>query len=260
MRRLVAGIALAILVASPVTAGPSAPLTLPTGYPVGGEKQNPVEQQSDSPWLPGPLDCSANIHCVINPTNCAWDVDDHWQYIVVGRTLTAGVTASGTVCSVFEQKGHVRTICGITGIGCLTASWASIPGRLGLHLHGPSPDLVVTIAYPAQGKSFTLGAVPYDEQGCRGCWVYEFCGHARYDNGDLALGPIPGSSGGPLSDDGVGIVSPIVISVANPTGRAVKGLVLNVQEVGAGSSGASCLTDTLDSQMFHDYPLRWTQS
>lgn len=210
------------------------------------QKQNPVEQQSDFPWSPGPLDCSSNANCIVNPTPCAWDVDDHGQLIQVNRTLAAGVTASVSYCVIGDSTQQHVTWNGIEEM------WSSSRGKVGVSLRAPSPDLIVSVTYVAQGRTFTLAPIPLD----RG-FEYRACTQATYDLNDPVLAIIPGSvvNGG----NGYGLRTDVVVSVTNPTNKQMRNLSLDVGQVGVGASGHGCLTSS-DQTDHLDYPFRWSIS
>lgn len=248
MRVILAAIVLVAAYVTPVSAGNN---PLGFGQLILQEKQNPIEQQSDYPWLPGGTDCSANANCIINPTGCAWDVDDHGQYIVIDRVLRPGESGGVDWCVIYDAKGYVRTICGLGGDpnNCMTASWSSFSHRVGLTVKSNSPDLAVTLSFGA--KVFTL--TPFwnaDRQ-----WQYDICAKALYDVGDPALTIIPGSVvSGP---NGTGVQFPVSIRVANPSAKRAT-VTLDAQNIGVGQQGAGCHTTSVAYADYqHDYPWWW---
>lgn len=244
IKRITALLFVLLLISAPLTSAAAAkPFTLPSGYP-GGEKQNPVEQQSDFPWLPGPLDCSNNLRCVKNPTQCSWDVDDHWQFVEIDRVLDAKTTVTGTVCSILDANPQYVTEEGYT------AWWQSPRGNQGMQIFSTSPDLIITVTYQPQNKVFTLGNVwnaSYKE------YEYRFCANVVYNPTDPALVPIPDSAWGPNNTNGLGVKTDITITVTNPTRQAVRRVTADIQQIGVLSTGPGCINATYNV----DYPFTW---
>jgi hypothetical protein len=240
---LVGAVALAAVLVTPVVAAPKSALSseffLPSGWPSGSPPQSPVEQQSDNPWLPGPTDCSANTHCVVNPTLCAWDVDDWWQVVEVDRTLAAATTTTGTVCGIFDANPQYVTNDGVTGW------WNSPRPWFGMRLLAPSSSLGLTVTFLPQGRTFTPSP-----RWNGSVYEYDFCGVAIYAPGDPALVSIVGSGGS-------GVRTDVTVSVANLGRQAVRKITADVEWLGVGRSLPSCTSVTPRQT---DYPFTWAQS
>ena len=262
MKKLLLAILLSLSLVSSVSAGkPSGasgtqPLFFPSGYPLGGEKQDPVEQQSDQyeyvnpdtglydhRWWPGPLDCSADTHCVNNPTQCNWDVDDHWQIIEVGRVLYGNTSTSATWCTIGDTNKHHVIIYG------MEADWSFGTGHgLSVYIRAPSPDLIVSLSY-STGKTFILPAISNGS----GEFEYQICNSINYNPTDPALVPIPNSAGSPSHPDGVGVKTDITLTVTNPKRQAIRQIVGDINLSGASAQAGVCNHTWNHSE----YPYNW---
>ena len=245
MRRIVAllgAVALAAALSYPVSA--AQPLHFDTyGFT---EKQNPVEQQSDWPWLPGPNDCSANLHCVVNPTSCSWDVDDHWQRLALGGYLVSGASVIETTCLIVDANSQYLTMNGTTG-------WFSgFRNKYGVSIDAKSADLAVTVEWQPQGRTFTLA--PVLDPGAR-LYRYRACISAAYDPRDPALGDIAGSNASSVegSTDGRGVVSTITTTITNGGSRTARNISADISMTGTGLT-SGCVAGV---EWQYGYPFRW---
>lgn len=246
-RMVLAALAVFALTALPASAGKGDVLHFTLSGSV--QRQNPVEQQSDYPWLPGPLDCSQNLRCRINPTPCSWDVDDQWLKFAQDDFLPEGVTVSVSTCMIGDANPQFRKIHD------LTTWWSTAKGKFGIWLGTSSPDLIITIAYQS-GPSFVLE--PQWNQATRR-YDYFGCVQVDYLDGDLALGPIAGSNGSQVegSSEGIGIRHDITLSITNPTSRTVRQIDARVGVRGALSGGSLACDPDLGLPMQVNYPFRF---
>jgi len=240
MKKLIAVLISAFLF---MGAGPTnSPINLQSpSYP----KQTPVEQQSDYPWNFFDNDCSANVRCVINPTPCGWDVDDFWGVGSFGY-LAAKTSASVSFCEIADYNPVFLSLNGMEG------TWSGVRARTGVEVIAPSPNLIVTITYQPQGKTFTL--IPI-EDGRK--WNYLWCANVVYEPNDPALQPIPGSGRGTNGQEGLGVREDITVTITNPTNKQIKGMSVGVARTGTSDVGYGC-TGTVYFEPEHvDYPFRW---
>lgn len=239
-RAIVSLVILALLVIAAKPSASSGPQPLHFDSFGFTEKQNPVEQYSDWPWLPGPLDCSATEHCIVNPTPCSWDVDDHWRKFAFGY-LPAGGSASDVSCVIASQNPVYRTVSGTT------AWWSTVNDRFTAQISAPSPSLMVTISWSPQGRLFTLAAV-YD--AATRLYRYGMCVRATYSPDDPALVLIPGSNASSVvgTVDALGLPSTITFTIANPTGKQVRNINGSIGMTGS----AACALSGQSS-----YPFAW---
>lgn len=210
-----------------------------TILPIGtSEQQSPVEQMSDWPWLPSITDCSANVRCVVNPTNCSWDVDDHWQKWVSGVALP-GSSASSTSCLLISQNPTFVSIHGSEGF----YSWTRT--RAYTELSAAATGLVVTIAFG--DRTFTATPVASGNR-----YRYDLCVGANYDPADPHLVPIAGSNASTVagSTDAVAARTSVVITVANPTGKRIRDITGFIGMTGTDPSNCH-----LQGQV--EYPYAW---
>jgi hypothetical protein len=244
---ILGAVALAAALSIPAQAG-SLVLSFPP-VPTGGEGQSPVEQQTDYPVLPGPLDCSANVDCVVNTTACRWDVDDHWQLLQVDRYLDPATSTSTSPCVIEDANPQTIWVDGVYG------TQSGFHSRIGVSIIAPSADLVVTIAYSPQARTFTLSPVVSGRN-----FAYSWCGNAVYSPGDPALQPILGTGAGTNGLDGIGVPTTVTIQVSNPTGHRVRSIQADVEQVGVQDPGptASCVASTQLNPAHRSYPFAWT--
>lgn len=125
--------------------------------------QSPVEQQTPG-WYgvecpPGPGACQPDESMwVVNPTGCAWDIDDRIVWTALGSSyLGAGESVSVSDCVIADNAYHV----------------------VGFSVAGDKPGLAVTLTYEPFG--FALGAAA-------GCVIGPI--------GLTDLPPVEGSNGG----------------------------------------------------------------
>lgn len=98
MRRTLAGLALALLVAMPVAAARPNGMTATVWW---SDYQNPVEQQTPG----GALQPDRSLW-VVNSTPCIWDADDEIN-LIFGGTLLAGASYTYTTCLIADWTGHL---------------------------------------------------------------------------------------------------------------------------------------------------------
>jgi len=167
----------------------------------------PVEQQT--PWVddggPGqnwwPNDTSLWVN---NPTDCAWDVDDHWQQFADG-SLLPGVPATMAFCQVAESESIRNTIYGTT------SSWSFPKRTLGVSVRSSSPSLEVRACYEP-GGCIKFAAVKEGRH-----YRYGGCILLRYANGDPALAEVPGANGA------LGVMTQGTLTVTAPKRASVTG-------------------------------------
>mgnify|MGYP001559318288 CR=1 FL=1 len=100
MRRLFAGLALALLVAPPVAVAEAAK---PVAFAIGQtsfQHQQPVEQQT-----PGGATQPDQSLWVVNRTDCIWDADDQWLAVGYGY-LDPGASVSVSTCIIGDWAAH----------------------------------------------------------------------------------------------------------------------------------------------------------
>lgn len=244
MRRTTAFLALLLVcaLASPASAarhGGTRPGGMVYAFGVGPQIDSPVEQETDWPF---PAD---RAEWVVNPTGCAWDVDDHWMRFAQG-TLGAGESLSVDECVIASPTSFYRTVNG------QTAWWSQSAGFLGQVLRSPSPDLVVSMCFQPQGRCFTPAPV-YD--AANKAYLYRSCARAQYRPDEPILTTIPNSQGG------IGLRQTVTVTVANPTGRTVRNLFSDVSAVGvvqiAFSGFTSGCPDQHSGLYVTDYPFTY---
>jgi hypothetical protein len=141
------------------------------GYERSPDLQNPVEQAmpngSNATCTPDP-----GTVCIVNPTNCAWDIDDS-IYRVGNGSLNANTSFSDTQCVMADGYGSSDH----HAMAFLTTS--------------PSKDLKVTVTN-SQGMSWT--ASPVVNSNSNRNWDYRLC--IMDDTRLGAYPPVEGSNGG----------------------------------------------------------------
>jgi len=197
---LVAGLVFPAVAAKPAHAGGGLTFT-PSGF---SERQSPVEQASDWPWLPSLTDCSAGARCTVNPTACSWDVDDHWQLWVQG-VLAPGASVTHVSCLIAPQNPVWLSVNGSEG-------WYGWPlNRFYVDLSASSSDLLITVTFDP-GPTFVATVAD---------GTYRLCGGKHYPPGDPALVPIAGSGRGTNGQDALGVPTTVTLTIANPSSRRV---------------------------------------
>jgi len=219
------------------------------------EKQDPVEQQSDWPWLPGTpfTNCSENDRCRINPTPCSWDVDDHWLKIATDDYLDAGASVSEETCMVIDANPQY-----VSRNGWLTW-WGGNRGKFSIALSAPSPTLSVEIRYEPQGRTFIANPL-YNSENRRYEWYV--CTKAWYTPDDSAPIPIPGSNGSIVegSTEGTGVVSTITATIRNTGSKTVRQISGSVAVVGTNDERTAGCHSELGLPWQTEYPFRWMVS
>lgn len=242
MKALLLASAFALLLLAPsATAGPE-PLHLSLSTI---EIQNPVEQWT--PWVNSP---SCTNRCpypddhsqwVVNPTGCAWDVDDHWHYFDTDGYIGGGGSFSFQTCQITEQS----TIYHCTYGSC---AWIGDgPREYAVDLFAPSPGLTVNVCYQPTGRCFALAPAWRPDMKR---YEYHLCAGVRWDNNDPNLQPIAGSNGG------YGVPTTQTLTVANQTRNTVRHLDAVVAMVGWGQHDAGCNDNNW--QPVFEYPFFWS--
>ena len=206
---------------------------------VGGEIQDPVEQQSDYPYDP------AAERYVVNPTtSCFWDVDDHWLWSDMDARLDGNTTYTFPVCMISDHNPTYHTING------MTAWWSSERGRMSAQVSAPSANLNVQVCYAPEGRCFTASRV---YNASTRLYTYGSCSQAIYTPGDPRLVPIPDSNGG------VGVQHDITVRITNTSSQGARNItasvgVITAVEVARGLGYACTSQFTWPN---NDYPWRW---
>jgi len=160
MKKIFAGLALALLVVSPVMAAPS-PLTIERSYTSHAtfvEQESPdwiypdngynmwqcLNDGTYEEYLAGGGTPHAD-NCVHNPTPCLWDVDD-LDYDVGWGYLKAGTTATGTKC-VITDDGNGKA-----------GGWGGDQKTVEARVYAPVSTLTVTLT-DTLGHSWTATPV-----------------------------------------------------------------------------------------------------
>lgn len=185
MRRFVGGLVLALLVSSSVQAG--TPQPVPSDSFALSQKDNPVD-----PFARFGFD-------VWNPTPCAWDFDDHGDYLR-GGYLDPGTSATATACLIANENP------------LLGWSWAIHPNyRFTVFA---DRALSVTLCYQP-GLCFPLSVI--------GSYRYEVCiAGPFYGHDSPLIQTIPDSNGG------WGVPTTATLTVTNTSSRRIRDIYVQV--------------------------------
>jgi hypothetical protein len=157
---------------------------------------------------------------IINPNpNCTWDINDHLDRQANNGYLDPGQSSSVGQCMINDQNPIYHD----DGGG--SRWWGGASNWYGARILSSSAGLSVTVCYSIQGRCFTL--TPVYSAADRG-YNYRLCVQAVYNPADPALYVIPGSTPDPVPDGaspGWGVQTTVTLTVTNPTGRQVKGIV-----------------------------------
>jgi hypothetical protein len=151
--------------------------------------QDPVEQESPNFFFcggsAGPVNCAFDPSTwVVNPTPCAWDVDDHID-ISGSATLPRKTTTTASFCTMSD---------GFDNYGGDDHSVEVLVGA-------PVDNFTVTLT---SSRGFSTAASPTYEQGQ---WTYRIC---TFDRTPGPYDVIDGSNGG------TGLRTDWTLSVTNP--------------------------------------------
>lgn len=236
---LVAVAALAVTLAMPAAtlSNPAVQLDL-VGNGTGAWNRL-VEKQND--W-PLPADQSL---WRINPTNCTFDINDHYAFTDSGY-LPANTTVSKTTCHIFDFDPIYRCLNG------LCADWSAPSNKYSVTVAAPTASLAVSVCFDTDGRCFQLDPVWNQDRRQYG---YSLCVQAIYDPDDPLVLEIPGSNGAR------GVTTRITWSVSNPSLLpGPKGTVKNIEVAWGLSSDAyyagSCTANTQFAN--NEYPYRWS--
>lgn len=238
-RSLLVLIVLGVL--APAAGAKGGPQPLGVSWQGGYQFSRWIEQEDDWPQPPDGL-------AIINPfgSACKWSVNDHEHFLSTGY-LDAGATVSRERCVVSDYDPVLRTINGVT------AQWSnSVHGMSTARVWSKSADLVLSVCFEPQGRCFTAAPI-FDAQQRQ--YRYDFCGQTHYFPGDVV--EIPNSNGGH------GVLTTVTTTLANPTERRVRDVMMNV----GFASDIALLQNWPDAQGCPlsyphynqaEYPFRWT--
>jgi hypothetical protein len=196
MKRLVA--LLFLLAVSPVSAAQPQPVTGVDYERVispyvkqqsPGSHDNEVPQTEPSTW-------------VRNPTTCVWDADDRFT-VTINGFLNAG-----------QSNAYLDAGDSFSLEECVISDGWWITHLTAVRIWASSPDLVISIDY---GDAAVV-AVPIPDGSA---WLYRAC---RYPPTGSPWSEVPGSTSDDGSRTGVGTRFPLTFTIANPTGRRIRGI------------------------------------
>ena len=162
-------------------------------WTVSRDLQQPVEQQT-----PGGQTQPDHSLWVTNPTDCAWDADDHIDLLGYGRRLAPGETVSQAACIIGDTTAH---------LGFLEVC---VPSQ-----RAGAVSAVLSLQMP--GTAFENVTVPAGGTQLRGKWscIYACFLGPDVDESSRYLTPVDGSNGG------IGLPSAVQVSLTNQDRRAV---------------------------------------
>ncbi len=240
-KRWALGLAVLVMLPGVASAGPEPQLNLANRT---GEEQATITLEPYNVW-PWPADPAQRV---IDPTTgCFWDINERGIYSSTG-SLAPGTSASTELCVIeyFQPRYVARN-------GNL--AWYSGPSPwFGAQVLAQSSGLTVTTCFQPQGRCFTLTPVVVD----RKTWSYSGCQQIVYLPDDPALVEIPGSTPDPLpwgSTAGRGVRTTITLTIANPTGSLVRGVLARWGESSDVSFPRGCTQQAPPTTS--EYPFRY---